>query len=60
MSGGSGGYLEFVFRYAAKSLFNLQIDGPLEYKAGRNADFKELILEVRQEQVFCILLECIR
>ena len=46
--GGSGGYLEFVFRYAAKELFNVTVStaSPLPYKDGRNDDVKELVLEV--------------
>ena len=45
--GGSGGYLEYVFRYAAKELFGVIIDAnaPLAYRPGRNDDIKELVLE---------------
>ncbi|KRZ10379.1 Cytosolic Fe-S cluster assembly factor NARFL [Trichinella zimbabwensis] len=37
---GSGGYLEFVFKYAAKELFNLDISS-VEYVAQRNKDIQE-------------------
>ena len=46
--GGSGGYLEFVFRYAAKELFNVDV-GEIQYKVVRNNDFKEV------ELVVCLL-----
>jgi hypothetical protein len=37
-SSGSGGYLEHVFRYAARELFGLELPpGPLPVKVGRNA-----------------------
>jgi iron only hydrogenase large subunit-like protein len=51
--GGSGGYLEFVFRYAAKELFGVDVstDAPLPYKPGRNDVIKELVLEVGGEVV---------
>ncbi|CAN0304934.1 unnamed protein product, partial [Hapterophycus canaliculatus] len=45
--GGSGGYLEYVFRHAAAELFGVDLAGqPLVYRAGRNADFRETTLEV--------------
>ncbi|KAH6837701.1 ferredoxin hydrogenase [Perilla frutescens var. hirtella] len=44
--GSSGGYADTVFRYAAKKLFSKEIEGPLEYKTIRNADFREVTLEV--------------
>ncbi|XP_041995288.1 protein NAR1-like isoform X2 [Salvia splendens] len=44
--GSSGGYADTLFRYASKMLFRKEIDGPLEYKTVRNADFRELTLEV--------------
>lgn len=45
--GGSGGYLEHVFRYAALRLFGVDLAGrPLVYREGRNADFRETSLEV--------------
>lgn len=45
--GGAGGYLETIFRHAARALFGKAVDGPLEMKTLRNADFKEVSLEVR-------------
>ena len=48
--GGSGSYLEHVFRYAALRLFGVDLSGrPLVYREGRNADFRETSLEVRRE-----------
>jgi len=45
-SAGSGGYLETVFRAAAKALFGRSLpDGPLPVRLGRNADWRELVLE---------------
>lgn len=41
---GSGGYSDHIFKYAAKELFNEDIN-TLEYKNLRNPDFKEVILE---------------
>ncbi|RQM23168.1 hypothetical protein B5M09_010681 [Aphanomyces astaci] len=43
---GSGGYLEHIFRYAAKELFNVDCPDDLPYVMGRNADFKEVSLNV--------------
>lgn len=44
---GAGGYLEFVFRTAAQHLFHKQLPaGPVQMKTLRNADFKEVSLEV--------------
>ncbi|KAF0689377.1 Aste57867_19169 [Aphanomyces stellatus] len=43
---GSGGYLEHIFRYAAKTLFNVDCPETLPYVAGRNADFREVTLVV--------------
>eukprot|EP00898_Chlorokybus_atmophyticus_P003461 jgi/Chlat1/4115/Chrsp26S04125 len=40
--GGSGGYLEVVFRYAAQHLFGKQIAGPLPMRVIRNVDFQEV------------------
>ncbi|XP_054851546.1 cytosolic iron-sulfur assembly component 3 [Eublepharis macularius] len=42
--GGSGGYLEHIFRHAAMELFGIQVD-KLEYKPLRNKDFQEVTLE---------------
>jgi iron only hydrogenase large subunit-like protein len=41
---GSGGYSDYIFKYAAKELFNEQVD-VLEYKNLRNPDFREVTLE---------------
>uniref|UniRef100_A0A453LTF8 Iron hydrogenase large subunit C-terminal domain-containing protein n=2 Tax=Aegilops tauschii subsp. strangulata TaxID=200361 RepID=A0A453LTF8_AEGTS len=46
VSGGSGGYAEAIFRYAARVLFNREIEGPLDFKVLRNSDFREVTLEV--------------
>ncbi|KAL5217001.1 hypothetical protein ABZP36_017685 [Zizania latifolia] len=46
VSGGSGGYAETVFRYAAHVLFNREIQGPLDFRILRNSDFREVTLEV--------------
>jgi len=45
ISGGAGGYLEYIFKYAAKELFNVVVD-KIEYKTTRNADLKTTTLEV--------------
>jgi len=46
--GGSGGYAEYLFRYASDRLFNVQWpeSEPLPYVTGRNADLRELRLEI--------------
>mmetsp|Transcript_14850 Transcript_14850/g.37709 ORF Transcript_14850/g.37709 Transcript_14850/m.37709 type:complete len:497 (+) Transcript_14850:227-1717(+) len=50
--GGSGGYVDFVFRVAAQELFGVQVaPGPLPYKTLRNADFKEVVLTVNDQAV---------
>ena len=42
-----GGYLEFIFRTAAKQLFGRTLaPGPLPLRALRNADMKDIVLEV--------------
>ncbi|OQS03707.1 ATP-binding Cassette (ABC) Superfamily [Thraustotheca clavata] len=48
---GSGGYLEHIFRFAAKELFNVDIVGPLTYVQGRNSDFREVTLVVDGKEV---------
>jgi len=48
--GASGGYLENVFRYAARALFDVEV-ADIEYKVGRNADLKEATLTVNGEVV---------
>lgn len=45
VKGGSGGYLEYIFKRAAKELFGKEIER-VEYKAGRNPDLKTVTLEV--------------
>jgi iron only hydrogenase large subunit-like protein len=45
--GGSGGYLENVFLYAARELFNQELThSQIVYKQLRNHDFKEVNLEI--------------
>jgi hypothetical protein len=47
VSAGSGGFIEFVFRAAARALFGVEVaEGPLPFVKGRNPDFEELFLEV--------------
>mmetsp|Transcript_4784 Transcript_4784/g.5909 ORF Transcript_4784/g.5909 Transcript_4784/m.5909 type:complete len:547 (+) Transcript_4784:102-1742(+) len=51
-NGGSGGYLDFVFRYAAKELFNVEIKKEvLPLKRGRNVDMKTIELRVGDKVV---------
>ncbi|XP_067390456.1 cytosolic iron-sulfur assembly component 3 isoform X1 [Emydura macquarii macquarii] len=42
--GGSGGYLEHIYKYAAKELFGIQVD-KVQYKPLKNKDFQEVTLE---------------
>ncbi|XP_028914478.1 cytosolic iron-sulfur assembly component 3 [Ornithorhynchus anatinus] len=42
--GGAGGYLEHVFRHAARELFGISV-GELTYKPLKNKDFQEVTLE---------------
>ncbi|XP_077173078.1 cytosolic iron-sulfur assembly component 3 isoform X1 [Paroedura picta] len=42
--GGSGGYLEHIFKHAAMELFGIRVD-KLEYRPLRNKDFQEVTLE---------------
>lgn len=49
--GGSGGYAETVFRYAAKSLFGVEIGRTLDFRIVRNPDFQEVTLEVSGKTV---------
>jgi iron only hydrogenase large subunit-like protein len=47
MNGGSGGYIEYIFRYAAERLFQIDLWGKeLIYKEGRNPDTAEIELMV--------------
>ncbi|KAJ7383620.1 hypothetical protein OS493_026806 [Desmophyllum pertusum] len=48
--GGSGGYLEHIFAFAAKELFGKNIDD-ITYKTLRNKDFKEVTLQVDGQDV---------
>lgn len=48
----AGGYLDFVFRTAAKDLFGVIVPpGPLAMRTLRNADFQEATLEVEGKVV---------
>ncbi|XP_053133082.1 cytosolic iron-sulfur assembly component 3 [Hemicordylus capensis] len=42
--GGSGGYLEHIYKYAAKELFGIQVED-VHYKPLKNKDFQEVTLE---------------
>ncbi|XP_068125532.1 cytosolic iron-sulfur assembly component 3 isoform X1 [Hyperolius riggenbachi] len=42
--GGSGGYLEHIFKYASQELFGIQVD-EVKYKPLKNKDFQEVTLE---------------
>ena len=47
INGGSGGYVEYIFRYAANKLFDIDLRGKsLDYKPGRNPDMHELELQI--------------
>ncbi|XP_028410171.1 cytosolic iron-sulfur assembly component 3-like [Dendronephthya gigantea] len=48
--GGSGGYLEHVFCYAAQALFGKKVED-LTYKTMRNKDFQEVVLEHEDKPV---------
>ncbi|KAM7262913.1 hypothetical protein ACFE04_000596 [Oxalis oulophora] len=56
VTGGSGGYAETVFRYAAKTLFGKEILGPLDFRTIRNSDFQELTLQVEGKTVLKFVL----
>lgn len=43
--GGSGGYLEYTLRVAAKQLFGLDLPEQLTYKQLTNSDFREVCVE---------------
>ena len=47
-AGTSGGFGEFVFRHAASTLFGVDDlpPGPLPWRAGRNGDVREVVLEM--------------
>ncbi|GAB5367859.1 hypothetical protein AAMO2058_001268000 [Amorphochlora amoebiformis] len=48
--GASGGYLENIFRYSAKELFDIDIQGELKMIQGRNPDIQEVRLVVGSEE----------
>lgn len=51
-NGGSGGYIEYIFRYAAEKLFQVDLWGSrLIYKEGRNPDTAEIELMVEGKSV---------
>ena len=58
--GGSGGYAEYLFRYAAERLFHVSYPAgsalPYKVAASRNPDFRELSLEVQGTTVMSFLL----
>lgn len=56
--GGSGGYCEHIYRYAASRLFGVTIppSQALPYKPTRNPDFRELALEVDGRTVLSFAL----
>lgn len=54
-SGGSGGYAEFIFKEAAKSLFGVQVE-KVEWKQQRNVDLQEAVLEVEGKKVLSFAL----
>ncbi|CAI9290546.1 unnamed protein product [Lactuca saligna] len=49
--GSSGGYADTIFRYAAKTLFDQDLKGPLDFKTIRNSDFQEVSLQVEGKTV---------
>ncbi|XP_055639218.1 probable cytosolic Fe-S cluster assembly factor AAEL012261 [Toxorhynchites rutilus septentrionalis] len=49
-SSGSGGFSEYIFKYAAHKLFNITVDS-VEFKTLRNNDLREVILEQNGEVV---------
>ncbi|EDO38275.1 predicted protein [Nematostella vectensis] len=48
--GGSGGFLEHIFKYASRELFDEKVD-VLTYKTLRNKDFREVTLQVDGKDV---------
>lgn len=45
--GGSGGYVDYVFRVAARELFGVTVPpGPLPFRQGRNSDIRTVELHV--------------
>ena len=51
--GGSGGYLDYTFRRAARALFGVSVTGPLPFTTprARNPDLREVRLDVNGETV---------
>jgi hypothetical protein len=50
MPGGSGGYLEYIYRVAAKELFGINVE-KIEYEpVKRSTDLKVTTLKVRPER----------
>ncbi|KAL4221217.1 hypothetical protein ACF0H5_019481 [Mactra antiquata] len=49
IGGGSGGYLEHIFRYTAQEIFGTTVD-KIQYKVLRNQDFQEVTLETEGRQ----------
>nr|XP_029722655.1 LOW QUALITY PROTEIN: probable cytosolic Fe-S cluster assembly factor AAEL012261 [Aedes albopictus] len=47
-SSGSGGYSEYIFKYAARKLFNINVE-QVEFKMLRNNDLREAVLEQNGE-----------
>ncbi|PRP88265.1 hypothetical protein PROFUN_03374 [Planoprotostelium fungivorum] len=50
VAGGSGGYIEYIFKRAARELFNKEVT-EIQYQPSRNNDFKTLTLEVEGKKV---------
>lgn len=48
--GGSGGYLEYILKYAAKELYGYNVDH-IDYHVLRNKDFKECTVEIEGQTV---------
>lgn len=52
--GPSDGYLEFVFKAAARELFGVQVSGVQYSQGAKNTEnFKEVVLEVCHSSRFC-------
>ncbi|CDW55274.1 cytosolic Fe S cluster assembly factor [Trichuris trichiura] len=52
---GSGGYLDFVFKYAAKELFNIELE-TITYHIQKNNDLQEVYLDVNDQRVLTMAL----
>ncbi|XP_060642526.2 cytosolic iron-sulfur assembly component 3 [Anolis sagrei] len=53
--GGSGGYLEHIYKHAAKELFGIQVE-EIQYKTLKNKDFQEVALEKDGETLLLFAL----